>query len=148
MGRIVAVVGVLIALVLVGWGTLWILGQGRLGEDWDAGEVSEVPIPAELVTQRSKAQRVTARGDELRGTLVEARSVGTTTLLDADATWGRLAAMLSSRPHWRAVHFACGGTLDEGAHVAIGHRGLHEHRADLPLNDQIYQPVDVVQSCL
>ncbi|MGI9592069.1 MAG: hypothetical protein ACR2P8_11925, partial [Myxococcota bacterium] len=61
MGRIVAVVGVLIALVLVGWGTLWVLGQGRIGEDWDAGEVSEIPIPAELVTQRSKAQRVTAR---------------------------------------------------------------------------------------
>jgi hypothetical protein len=61
MGRIVVVLGVLIALGVLGWGTLWFLGQGRLGEDWDAGEVTEIPIPAEVVSGRAKAQRVTAR---------------------------------------------------------------------------------------
>ena len=31
MGRIVVIVGVLVGLVLLGWGTLWFLGQGKLG---------------------------------------------------------------------------------------------------------------------
>ena len=61
MGRIVVVLAVLVVLVLLGWGTLWFLGQGRVGEDWDGGQVAEIPIPAEVVTKRSKAQRAAAR---------------------------------------------------------------------------------------
>ncbi len=33
MGRIAVGLAVLVALVLLGWGTLWFLGQGKLGED-------------------------------------------------------------------------------------------------------------------
>ena len=61
MGRIVVALAVLVALVLLGWGTLWFLGQGKLGENWDAGQVSDVQIPAEIVSQRARTQRVAAR---------------------------------------------------------------------------------------
>ena len=45
----------------------------------------------------------------------EARIVGTVCLLGKDATPAGLAAALSARKRWRAVHFACHGLVDPDA---------------------------------
>ncbi len=48
----------------------------------------------------------------LPATRAEAESVGTVTLLGGQATEGRLAAAIATRPRWRAVHLACHGIAD------------------------------------
>ena len=61
------------------------------------------------------AQAIYQRGHPLTSlpaTRMEAASIGTRTLLGAEASEGRLQEVLGTSPRWRAVHFACHGLVN------------------------------------
>jgi hypothetical protein len=99
--------------VLVPSGTTWMLLRADTARR--GAKVLALGDPAYGTASRTPAEARLRSGftlSPLPATRDEAKAVGSTVLLGADASEARLRKALEGAPRWRAVHFACHGLVD------------------------------------